>query len=102
MNKKETDRILVKEYSTHEVFFHGKLADTILMLQEFKNEGGWEGIAIGPYSYDDYNLYLYKYRPETDKEYDERMKLEEKLKQKNAKNEAKRRKLYEELKKEFG
>jgi hypothetical protein len=95
-----TKRIKVKE--TEEFCMEqleGKLEDVIAMLQDWKNEGGWEGIEIS-YGYhgDSDEYYLYKHREETDKEYEKRMKQLEKEKAEKAK--AKERKL-KQLKKDL-
>jgi hypothetical protein len=71
------------------------------MLQDWKNEGYWEGIEI-EYDYENGNSYqLYKHCEETDKEYDKRMRLLEKEKSEKLKAKERRRKEYEKLKKEF-
>jgi len=97
-------RIIVKE--TEEFCMEqleGKLEDVIAILQDWKNEGGWEGIEIGYGRWDDSDVYfLYKHREETDKEYEKRMKQLEKEKEQELKAKERRRKEYEKLKKEFG
>jgi hypothetical protein len=70
------------------------------MLQDFKNEGKWEGIELDEY-YESCSYQLYKHREETDKEYDKRMKLLEKEKAEKVKAKERRRKEYEKLRKEF-
>lgn len=70
-----TNRIQVKETNLVGVYsFEGTLENIIAMLQDWKEEGKWEGIDLG--YYDDELLYhLYRHRPETDKEY-EKLKKE--------------------------
>jgi hypothetical protein len=94
---KHPNRIQVKETTLIDSYiFEGKLEEIIEMLQDWKNEGEWEGIE-----HDHEVPYLYKHREETDKEYDRRMKLLEKEKAENLKAKERRRKEYEKLKKEF-
>jgi hypothetical protein len=93
-------RIIVKE--TEEFCMEeleGKLEDVIAILQDWKNEGEWEGIEIVYGRWDDVDVYLlYKHREETDKEYEKRMKQLEK--EKAEKEKAKERKL-QQLKKDL-
>ena len=70
--------------------FEGKLEEIIEMLQDWKNEGGWEGIVF----FNDCDYQLYKHREETDAEVERRTKAEEYDKER-------RRKEYEKLRKEF-
>jgi hypothetical protein len=92
------NKIKVKETSGIELYhFEGSLEDVIAMLQDFKNEGKWEGIELDEY-YESCSYQLYKHREETDKEYDKRMKLLEKEKAEKVK--AKERKL-KQLKKDL-
>jgi hypothetical protein len=92
------NKIKVKETSGIELYhFEGSLEDVIAMLQDFKNEGEWEGIELDEY-YESCSYQLYKHREETDKEYDKRMKLLEKEKAEKVK--AKERKL-KQLKKDL-
>jgi hypothetical protein len=100
---KQPARIQVKETKSIDSYsFDGNLEDIIEMLQDWKNEGGWEGIEI-EYDYENGNSYqLYKHCEETDKEYEKRMKLLEKEKAEKLKAKERRRKEYEKLKKEFG
>ena len=74
------------------------------MIETALIANGWEGIEMGSdqWSYDHEFPYLYKHRPETDKEYEKRMKLLEKEKAEKLKAKERRRKEYEKLKKEFG
>ena len=101
-----TERIQVKETKQYWGDFEGSLESIISDLQSALNNG-WEGIDI-EYERDygdchDHEVpYLYKHRPETDKEYAKRMKLLEKLKENDLKAKERRRKEYEKLKKEFG
>ena len=99
---KQPARIQVKETKSIDSYsFDGNLEDIIEMLQDWKNEGYWEGIEI-EYDYENGNSYqLYKHCEETDKEYDKRMRLLEKEKSKKLKAKERRRKEYEKLKKEF-
>ena len=91
-------RIKVKETTSIDSYsFEGKLEEIIEMLQDWKNEGKWEGIEIDYYE-EGNNYQLYKHREETDKEYDKRMKLLEKEKAEKVK--AKERKL-KQLKKDL-
>lgn len=98
-----TERIQVKETKQYWGDFEGSLESIISDLQSALNNG-WEGIdAEYNYNYGDgyKEYYLYKHRPETDKEYAKRMKLLEKLKENDLKAKERRRKEYEKLKKEF-
>jgi hypothetical protein len=95
------NKIKVKETTSIDSYsFEGKLEDVIAMLQDFKNEGKWEGIELDEY-YESCSYQLYKHREETDKEYDKRMKLLEKEKAEKVKAKERRRKEYEKLRKEF-
>ncbi len=73
--------------------FEGKIDDMISQLQDWKNDG-WERD-------DDNDIFieLYKHRLETDEEYNHRMSNEKLIKERD---EAKRRKQYEQLREEFG
>jgi retron-type reverse transcriptase len=95
-------RIQVKETTIIDAPFDGKLKDIIAQLQDWMNEGEWEGIE-SEYC-QDYGdeYYLYKFREENDQEYEKRMKELEKQKAQELKTKEKRRKEYEKLKKEFG
>ena len=99
---KQPARIQVRETKSIDSYsFDGNLEDIIEMLQDWKNEGYWEGIEI-EYDYENGNSYqLYKHCEETDKEYDKRMRLLEKEKSEKLKAKERRRKEYEKLKKEF-
>jgi 23S rRNA G2069 N7-methylase RlmK/C1962 C5-methylase RlmI len=98
---KQPARIQVRETTLVDRYsFEGKLEEIIEMLQDWKNEGEWEGIVIDYYD-DETSYQLYKHRPETDKEYDKRMKEIEKQKAEKLKAKERRRKEYEKLKKEF-
>jgi hypothetical protein len=98
---KQPNRIQVKETTLIDSYsFEGKLEEIIEMLQDWKNEGEWEGIVID-YDDDETRYLLYTHREETDKEYDKRMKLLEKEKAEKVKAKERRRKEYEKLKKEF-
>lgn len=100
-----TNRIQVKETEKYYGDFEGSLESIISQLQSELDEG-WEGIET-KYERDygdchDHEVfYLYKHRPETDKEYEKRMKLLEKEKAEKLKAKERRRKEYEKLKKEF-
>ena len=73
--------------------FEGKLEEIIEMLQDWKNEGEWEGVEND--YYEDGNDYqLYKHREETLVEVVRRTQAEEYDKER-------RRKEYEKLRKEF-
>ena len=99
---KQPARIQVKETKSIDSYsFDGNLEDIIEMLQDWKNEGNWEGVEI-EYDYENGNSYqLYKHCEETDKEYDKRMRLLEKEKSEKLKAKERRRKEYEKLRKEF-
>jgi len=99
---KQPARIQVRETTSVDSYiFEGKLEEIIEMLQDWKEEGKWEGIEVD-YGYEDGNDYqLYKHREETDKEYDKRMRLLEKEKSEKLKAKERRRKEYEKLRKEF-
>jgi hypothetical protein len=96
----------VKETQRAYLELEGSLVDIISQLQSALDEG-WEGIET-EYERDygdchDHEVpYLYKHRPETDKEYAKRMKELEKKKAEELKAKERRRKEYEKLKKEFG
>ncbi len=87
-------RIQVKETKRYYGDFDGKLEDIIAYLQ-VKLDAGWAGLEseyewdYGGEKYIEY--YLYKFREETDKEYEKRIKQLEKEKAEKAK--AKERKL---------
>jgi hypothetical protein len=106
MGGKMTNRIQVKETEKYYGDFEGSLESIISQLQS-ELDAGWEGIET-KYERDygdchDHEVYyLYKHRPETDKEYEKRMKLLEKEKSEKLKAKERRRKEYEKLKKEFG
>jgi hypothetical protein len=97
-----TERIQVKETKRYWGDFEGSLESIISDLQSALNNG-WEGIdmEVEQWSQEHEVPYLYKHRPETDKEYERRMKLLEKEKENDLKAKEKRRKEYEKLKKEF-
>ena len=97
-----TERIQVKETKRYWGDFEGSLESIISDLQSALNNG-WEGIdmEVEQWSQEHEVPYLYKHRPETDKEYAKRMKLLEKLKENDLKAKERRRKEYEKLKKEF-
>jgi uncharacterized HAD superfamily protein len=97
-------RIQVKETKRYCGDFDGKLEDIIAYLQ-VKLDAGWAGLEseyewdYGGEKYIEY--YLYKFREETDKEYEKRMKqLEKEKAEKAEKAKAKERKL-EKLKKDL-
>ena len=101
-----TKRIQVKETTEYWGEFEGSLVHIITDLQS-KLDEGWEGIEMEyERDYGDCHAhkvpYLYKHRPETDKEYEKRMKQLEKQKEEELKAKERRRKEYEKLKKEFG
>lgn len=103
---KQPERIKVKITEWYKGYFDGTFEDIIAMLQDYKNEGEWEGFELRFDDYGEDGYYLYKYRLENDKEYENRIKLLEKEKERDLKRKEKekenRRKAYEELKKEFG
>ena len=90
-------RIQVKETQRYWGDFDGILKDLIAALQE-ESDAGWVGLEYDYEPYEDGAYYLYKFREETDKEYEKRMKQREKEKADNAK--AKERKL-QQLKKDL-
>ena len=101
-----TARIQVKETERYWGDFEGSLESIISTLQS-ELDDGWEGMTVeyerDYYEGDDYKVYyLYRHRPETDKEYAKRMKEREKKKAEKLKAKERRRKEYEKLKKEFG
>ena len=101
--KQMTARIQVKETQRYWKDFEGSLESIISSLQSDLDEG-WEGIEMEyerDYGDDHEVHYLYKHRPETDKEYAKRMKELEKKKEKELTVKDRRRKEYEKLKKEF-
>lgn len=96
-----TKRIQVKETKRYWGDFEGSLESIISQLQSELNDG-WVGIESHFVPYEDYTgFYLYKHRPENDKEYAKRMKELEKEKERELKAKEKRRQEYEKLKKEF-
>ena len=90
-------RINVKETQKYWGDFSGTLESIIASLQE-KLDAGWVGLEYDYEPYEDGAYYLYKFREETDKEYEKRMKLLEKEKADKAK--AKEQKL-QQLKKDL-
>ena len=68
----------IKITQTHKIksgnILHGKLEDIIAMLQDWKNEGGWEGIQVYWLDNGRPRYELYKVRLETDEEFEIRMK----------------------------
>lgn len=100
---KQPERIKVRETCKVDTEFEGKLDHIIAMLQDWKNEGEWEGIDVEDVGYDGaVNYHLYKHRLETDYEYEMRMKELDKQNRQKLKDKEKRRIQYEQLKKEFG
>lgn len=99
---KQPPRIQVKQTERYWGDLEGPLNGLICQLQSLLDEG-WEGIVMeyDQWSQDHSNPYLYKHRPETDKEYENRMKELEKQKTEELKAKERRRKEYEKLKKEF-
>lgn len=94
-------RIQVKVTKRYWGEFNGELENIITSLQCLLDEG-WVGIETDFVPYEDYDgFYLYKYREETDKEYEKRMKLIEKEKEKKLAQKEKRRQEYLRLKREF-
>jgi hypothetical protein len=78
--KMTINKIKVKETQEYYGDFAGSLESIIASLQA-DLDAGWEGIGTEYEQYGDHpSPYLYKHREETDKEYDERMKLLEKEK----------------------
>ena len=103
MKKRQKKRILINETEKYWGDFEGSLESIISDLQSSLDDG-WEGIET-EYERDYYEChdhkvyYLYRYRPETDEEYEKRIKL---LEQEELKEKENRRQKYEKLKKEFG
>ena len=91
-------RIKVKETTEVWFEFEGTIDEIISILQECK-EKGYEGVDAVSRGYDGaVDYYFYKFREETDKEYEKRLKQLEKEKAEKAK--AKERKL-KQLKKDL-
>ena len=87
-------RIQVRETKSIDSYsFEGKLEEIIEMLQDWKEEGKWEGIEID-YDENGNSYQLYKHREETLVEVVRRTQAEEYDKEN-------RRKQYEKLRKEF-
>lgn len=85
---------------TETIYFsdlEGTFEEVMTKLQNWKNEG-WEGLECN-YHYEGTYYVLYRNRLETDEEYNLRMFQEQRAKERA---EAKRRKQYEQLKREFG
>ena len=104
--KRQKQRIQVKETQKYWEDFEGSLESIISSLQSELDEG-WEGMTVeyerDYYECDDHKVYyLYRHRPETDEEYEKRMKELEKKKEEELKAKERRREEYEKLKKEFG
>lgn len=93
-----SDRIQVKETKTIWPYeLEGTIDEMIAQLCKLKGEG-WE-LVDGDYYGDSYAFTFIKNRPETFDEYSKRIRAEEHDKQLMLER---RRKQYEELKKEFG
>jgi hypothetical protein len=89
----KSDKIMVKETLTlDERILENNLEDVINSLRYYQSQG-WEGLRAN-YCGDYIGHELYKERPETDAEYNSRLKSEKLSKER-------RRQKYEELKKEF-
>ena len=106
MKKRQKKRIQIEETVKYLGDFYGPLEHIISDLQSRLDEG-WEGMTVeyerDYYECDDHKVYyLYRHRPETDKEYEKRMKELEKKKEEELKAKERRREEYEKLKKEFG
>ena len=113
MKKRQKKRIQIEETVKYLGDFYGPLEHIISDLQSRLDEG-WEGMTVEyerDYSWgecDDHKVYyLYRHRPETDKEYEKRIYINhlkelEKKKAEERKAKELRRKEYEKLKKEFG
>ena len=106
MNKRQKKRIQIEETVKYLGDFYGPLEHIISDLQSRLDEG-WEGMTVeyerDYYECEDHKVYyLYRHRPETDKEYEKRMKELEKKKEEELKAKERRREEYEKLKKEFG
>jgi hypothetical protein len=99
---KQPPRIQVQETQRYLGDLEGPLDGLIRELQSLSDEG-WEGIVMeyDQWSQDHPDPYLYRHRPETDKEYEKRMKELGKKKAEEIKAKERRRKEYEKLKKEF-
>jgi hypothetical protein len=100
---KQPNRIQVKETERYcESYFEDSLENIISELQS-QLDKGWEGIEMGSdqWTVDHEVFYLYKHRPENDKEYEFRMKALEYEEKSKLKAKEHRRKEYEKLKKEF-
>ena len=88
-----TKKLIKETYGIELYHFDGKLEDIIAMLQDWKEEGKWEGIEID-YDENGNSYQLYKHREETLVEVVRRTQAEEYDKER-------RRKEYEKLRKEF-
>ena len=93
-------KIKIKETSEFDLqLIEGSLEVLISNLQKLKNEGGWSGIEIEHGYYGDPNEYiLYKYREETDEEYQKRI---DRIKFAEEKKEQQKKKRLQELKEEL-
>ena len=110
MKKRQKKRIQIEETVKYLGDFYGPLEHIIADLQS-RLDDGWEGIET-EYERDYYEChdhkvyYLYRHRPETDEEYEERIKrLEQEIlykEKEKLKEKEKRRQKYEQLKQEFG
>ena len=110
MNKRQKKRIQIEETVKYLGDFYGPLEHIISDLQSRLDEG-WEGMTVeyerDYYECEDHKVYyLYRHRPETDEEYEERIKrLEQEIlykEKEKLKEKEKRRQKYEQLKQEFG
>jgi hypothetical protein len=97
MNLKIGNYIMLNRIDTEEtgpaIDFERSIDDIIGLLQSYRNEG-WTNICKYGDEWESW-YYVCKYRPETDEEYNDRLKEREQ----EVEN---RRALYEDLKKEFG
>jgi hypothetical protein len=93
-------KIKIKETSVFDLqLIEGSLEVIIADLQKLKNEGGWCGIEIEYGYYGDPNEYiLYKYREETDEEYQKHI---ERIKWAEEKKEQQKKKRLQNLKEEL-
>jgi hypothetical protein len=92
------ERLIIRQEGK-EIHFEMSIKEAIDMLQKYADEG-WTDIEEKFYHYTDHSDYcLINLRPETDEEYESRLKI---IEQSEEIAKEQRRKQYEELKKEFG
>lgn len=98
-----SDKLQVKEYSDFDISdeFEGSFEEVQSMIKSYQSFG-WMGIEFDRYGYDGgKDLRLYKFREETDEEYQKRLEEVERTRITAEKEREERRIQYERLKKEF-